>query len=131
MYGLLGQTRTRGMWTLACVFNLLRGLGLGDSLNFSRPLLSCVSWSVLSKTYKLRNSVSISCHLKILHFVNLEANKTAFKQEYSYIYFDKKHLKYDIDRLSSYETYWVFLIYTLNQKSLTSCILCSLNKEGV
>ena len=124
------------MWALLCIFNYLKGLGLSGSLTFSRPLLSHLNWNVtlvISKTLRAQKyCVSWGTHyLRILHFVALEANKSAFKWEYSYINFYNEYFNYDINKLSSYETYWGFLVYTLNQKSLTSYLLHSLNKISI
>lgn len=134
VYGILGQTRTWWMWVLPCIFNYLRGLGLGGSL--LQATFTRVNWSVgsvISKTLPAQqHSVSWGFHgRKILHFVDLKAKKPAFKQEYSYINFNNEHLNDDINKLCSYVIYWVLLIYTLNQKSLTLYLLHSLNKAGM
>ena len=38
-------------------------------------------------------------YLKILHFVDLEANESSFKWNYSYINFDNQYLDCDINKL--------------------------------
>lgn len=100
VYGILGQTRTWWLWALPCIFNFLRGLGLGGSL--LQATFTCVNWSVgsvISKTLLAQKYLVLWGFQgrKILHFVDLKANKPAFKQEYSYINFNNGHLNYDIN----------------------------------